>query len=74
MCSRFEAAAMAVELRRNTSKSSFESSASGNKLRTHSNFVSTLHSRSPSQWKQSGNEEETRSNFPTPESLSKDIT
>ena len=52
MCSPFELAAMTVELRHNTSKSSFESSASGNKHRTRSSFVSTFHCRSPSKWKQ----------------------
>ena len=54
MCSLFGLTAMTVELRHNTSKSSFESNAIGNKLRTRSNFVSTLHCRSPSKWKQSG--------------------
>jgi len=54
MCSPIELASLAVELRHNTSKSSFESNAIGNKLRTRSNFVSTFHCRSPSKWKQSG--------------------
>ncbi len=55
MCSPVELAAMTVELRHNTSKSSFESNASGNKHRTCSSFVSTFHCRSPSKW----NKEET---------------
>jgi transposase len=55
MCSLVVPAAMAVELRHNTSKSSFESNASGNKHRTCSSFVSSFHCRSPSKW----NKEET---------------
>ena len=62
MCSPFVLAAMTVELRHNTSKSSFESNASGNKHRTCSSFVSTFHCRSPSKW----NKEETeRKRVPT---------
>ena len=62
MCSPFELTAMTVELRHNTSKSSFESNASGNKHRTCSSFVSTFHCRSPSKW----NKEETeRKHVPT---------
>jgi len=64
MRSPFELAAMTVELRHNTSKSSFESNASGNKHRTRFRFVSTFHCRSPSKWKHSGNREDTCSNFP----------
>lgn len=64
-----EPTAMTVELRHNTSKSSFESNASGNKHRTRSNFVSTFHCRSPSKWKQRGNKADTRSNFPSPDAF-----
>jgi len=63
MCSPFELTAMAVELRHNTSKSSFESNVSGNKLRTRFRFVSTFHCRSPSKWKQG--EETERIHVPT---------
>ena len=52
MCSPVVLATMIVELRHNTSKSSFESNVSGNKLRTRFRFVSTFHCRSPSKWKQ----------------------
>lgn len=54
MQSPMEVPAMTVEPRHNTSKSSFEPSRSGNKLRTCFRFVSTFHCRSPSMWKQSG--------------------
>ena len=63
MRSPFELTAMAVELRHNTSKSSFEWNASGNKHRTCFNFVSTFHSGLLPEWKQSGNKAETCSNF-----------
>jgi hypothetical protein len=63
MHSRSEPTAMTVELRHNTSKSSFESNAGGNKLRTCFRFVSTFHSRSPSKWKHRGNRADTRSNL-----------
>ena len=74
MCSPVVLTAMTVELRHNTSKSSFESNASGNKHRTCSSFVSTLHCRSPSKWKHRGNKAETRSNFPAFDAPWEEIT